>query len=783
MSSIQSKPKLIFHIGHHKTGSTSIQEAFATGKVQLPGKRILYPTPLNHNYLRPHVDIFAREGKIMPGKSDKPGIQRIGQLLQEQPWHYAVISGEEFEGAKPDAVRQVMQRFWLPHAEDHQVICYVRPHAGRTLSTFAEDIKIGRFSGTPEQYHRKLSREGRLAYGKRLTPWVKTFADRFRVRPMIRDQLFQNSAVEDFIRETFGDDAAHVQLLPLSSSNESLCIEDLMLLKLVHQHLADRPQWVRHNVGWEVARLAGDAGFTAQRTKPALHKGLATQILRDYRDDAKQMDARFFGGQPVLLRDLEKTVDTAILQAQSYEPADYFSAEALRAITAMAQLTNGMLDHRTGPWGTFLMQRRLTALHQEKQAAQPVVPPAIRVPQPNGDAGVKTVDVRMVDNAVAIRARNPERLNNISRRLNNAFLNVGPQDVTVTLNDVLDRIGAATPQMQNVLNEFLVQLFFHKNADALRPRLLHSRTLRDLSKNDAEAARVIAHLANEGGVAGHLLTAGSHYLRAEYEAAYAAFDTARQALVKTDDLRHHNRGLLALRDMKTFAGWAANGPDPALPRMQFTSDRRFDNNLPITVIGLDGGYLKRYGARLIETSADRSNLHFHVVNPGDAELVQAANVHYSVEEQPDATNGYYAIIRFLRLPALLDHYGVPLMTSDADAFFVGSPAKAFAAGKGKDIILAAAKGANNPRGYLAAVPWRYIMGGLLVANPTAGAQKFLQIFGRLYTGLTRDSGAPQWWIDQALLSATADLAKLQGLPIKTDYDWLFPKSGIKQSKM
>ncbi|MBC9246240.1 hypothetical protein H4P12_05825 [Paracoccus sp. 11-3] len=783
MSSTQNKPKLIFHIGHHKTGSTSIQEAFATGKVQLPGKEILYPTPLNHNYLRPQVDTFVREGKIMPGKADKPGVERIGQLLQEKPWHYAVISGEEFEGAKPEVVHEVMHRFWLPHTADHQVICYVRPHAGRTLSTFAEDIKIGRFNGTPEQYHKKLSREGRLAYVKRLTPWTKTFGDRFLVRPMIRDQLFQNSTVEDFIHETFGDDAAKVRLLPLLPSNESLCIEDLMLLKLVHQQLRDRPQWVRHNVGWEVARLAGGEGFTAQRTKPALHKSLATQILRDYRDDAKKMDARFFGGEPLLLRDLERSVDTAIAHAQSYEPADYFSAEARRAITAMAQLTNEMLDHKSGAWGTFLMQRRLNALHQRELPNHSAAPHPAEATQPARDAGAKTVSVQMVDNAVAMRAENPERLNNVSRRMNNAFLNVAPKDVTVTLNEVLDRIGAATPQMQDVLDEFLVQLFFHKNADALGPRLLRNKTLRDLSKNDAEVARTMAHLANQGGVAQHLLTAGAHYVRGEYEPAYATFDAARQMLLRTNNLRHHNRGLLALRNMKTFAEWAADGPDPVLPPMQFIGDTPFDNTLPITVIGLDGGYFKRYGNRLIETAADRSNLHFHVVNPGDAELVKVANIRYSVEDQPDATNGYYAIIRFLRLPAFLQHYGVPLMTSDADAFFVNSPAKAFAAGKGKDIILAAAKGANNPRGYLKAVPWRYVMGGLMVANPTAGAQKFLQIFGRLYAGLAHDGGAPQWWIDQALLSATADLARLQGLPISIDTDWLFPKSGIKQSKI
>ncbi|MDB6180988.1 hypothetical protein [Paracoccus fistulariae] len=774
-----TKPKLIFHIGHHKTGSTSIQEAFATGKIHLPGKQILYPTRLNHNYLRPQVDAFARDGKVMPGNAEKPGPARIGQMLQDGAWDYAVISGEEFEGAKPAELQQTIQHFWQPHISDHLVICYVRPHAGRTLSTFAEDIKIGRFADTPERYHQKMLREGRLLYQRKLTPWTRTFGQNFRVRPMIRDELRNKSAVEDFIAQTFGDDADNIRLLPLTASNESLCIEDLMLLKLVHRQLRDRTQWIRHNIGWEVARLAADEGLTAQRTKPALHKALAQQISRDYHDDARWMDAEFFGGRPVLLRDLESSVDQAIPKAQSYDPKDYFSGQALRAINTMARLTEAMLDNGKSNWGGFLMQRRLNALHEDAKGDGPQ-PAATKEP---ADKPQNTVSVQMIDNAVAMRDDDPQRLNNISRRLNNAFLNVKPANVDLTLDQVLDRMDQATPQMRDVLNEFLVQLFFHQHAKTLTPRLLRNRTLRDIAKSDPAVGRMVEYLSADPGIAPHLLTAGEYYLRGQLKPAYAEFDRARQLLLQQGNLRHHNRGLLALRDLDCLARWADEGPDPVLPAMQFTSDKPFDTALPITVIGLDGGYFSRYGRRLIETSAGRSNLHFHVINAGDAQLIDAPNIRYSTEDAPDATNGYYAISRFLRLPALLDRYGMPLMTSDADAFFHGSPASAFAAGRGADIVLTATKGRDNQRGYLAAVPWRHVMGGVLIANPSQGAQQYLRIFGRLYAGLTRDAGAPQWWVDQALLSATADLAKLRRLPIKVAYDWLFPKSGMKQSKI
>lgn len=53
--------RLVIHIGDHKTGSTSVQYAFAQKAVTLEGQTVFYPTKLSHNYLRKPVKALAAE--------------------------------------------------------------------------------------------------------------------------------------------------------------------------------------------------------------------------------------------------------------------------------------------------------------------------------------------------------------------------------------------------------------------------------------------------------------------------------------------------------------------------------------------------------------------------------------------------------------------------------------------------------------------------------------------------------------------------------------------------
>jgi hypothetical protein len=363
MSSGALDRKLVFHIGHHKTGSTKIQEAFATGRVSLAAGRILYPGRMAHNYLTRHFESFVSKGRILPGSTAFTGLTQISEDLRRGDYDVAILSGEEFEGADPVFVNKVLQRFMLPHVSDHSVICYVRPHAARILSSFAENVKLGLFAGTPEDFFVKVVRNGRFFYTPRLTSWDTVFRGHFLLRPMIRSELAGGSVLQDFVETAFGADRP-VRLEPVSASNESLCLEDLLLVRLVQDQLASRDRKLRHAIGWQIApALAGTQIRTEPGTRLMLHKALAERIRATYRSDARDLDARFFGNRRLLEEELDRAVDEAVPVAQSHDPKDHFDNTTLRAVAVLAAQINEMLDHANEAWPGFLLERRIARLH------------------------------------------------------------------------------------------------------------------------------------------------------------------------------------------------------------------------------------------------------------------------------------------------------------------------------------------------------------------------------------------------------------------------------------
>lgn len=347
-------PELIFHIGHHKTGSTAIQKVLAAGGLRIEGKRILYPCQGNHNYLYRHVHAWLDGGRIAPGTPDRPGLAAIGRSIAETDCDYVVLSGEEFEGADPAGLKKVIETFFAPHVGDYSVLCYVRPHAARTLSNFAEQTKTGLFFGDPEESHNRAIDSGRFQYARNLGRWFQDMDGRFLLRAMRPASLRGGSVVEDFAHAAFPAEAGRISIDTNLVANESLCIEDLLIIRIVQQELRKRGRGMRIMMGWEFARLLAAEEGLSQRTKPALHRSLAERIRRDYLEDARALDARYFADDPVFVRELDLAVEKAIPVAQSWRPEDYFSTDMLRSIRAMARLIGEMAENKSGNWAEFL---------------------------------------------------------------------------------------------------------------------------------------------------------------------------------------------------------------------------------------------------------------------------------------------------------------------------------------------------------------------------------------------------------------------------------------------
>lgn len=351
--------RLVFHIGDHKCGSTSIQNAFAAGGVQLDGHGLLYPGNENHNYLRALVSAAA-EGRPEPeSRAGRPNLTRIGELIADSNADFCLLSGEAFEHIDPNVFRaEVTQRFG-DLTEEIRIISYVRPHASRILSNYAEQTKVGWYDGTPKDYFQRMRKSKRFFYAPRLRAWRACFGDQFIVRPMVRGVLKNGDVLDDFVETAFDGIAARIDAT--GTSNESLTLQDLVLLRYLHRHLKSLKKGVRHGFGWEYSKVAQAFPQGGDSTRLRLHRRLARKIRKTYAEDAAAVDKEFFGDKGLFTQALDEATETATARPQSLEPEDYFSASELRNLSVLGETLGVVMSHPDVDWPGFFRDQRATA--------------------------------------------------------------------------------------------------------------------------------------------------------------------------------------------------------------------------------------------------------------------------------------------------------------------------------------------------------------------------------------------------------------------------------------
>lgn len=347
---------LIFHIGDHKTGSTSIQNALSNGLITLAGQKILYPGRLNHNYLSKHLIHFSKHGKDQRGRPGMPSLTEIAEQIEASDARYIVLSGESFEGCNQNAFHKMVMTRFAPLVDDLRIIAYVRPHPSRILSTFAEQVKIGWFQGNLQGYYKKTLDTNRFHYAPRLQKWRRLFGDSFIVRPMVRDLLVNRSVIDDFAATAFVGEDWSTQ--PVSANNTSLDLHDLMLVKYMQSHFQSLEKGARLGIGWELAANVAQVDPRPTSEKLQLHKSLATDIRTSYLDDARLIDAEFFGAEGRFEQALDQAVEQALPKAQSCNPAQHFSNQELRALSIQAKSICALLGNKEAQWGAFFRDRR-----------------------------------------------------------------------------------------------------------------------------------------------------------------------------------------------------------------------------------------------------------------------------------------------------------------------------------------------------------------------------------------------------------------------------------------
>ena len=221
---------------------------------------------------------------------------------------------------------------------------------------FAEQTKIGWFQGNLQGFYKKFLATKRFHYAPRLQKWRQVFGDSFLVRPMLRDLLVNGSVIDDFAATAFaGEDWSS---RPAAANNPSLDLHDLMMVKYMQSHFQSLEKGPRHGIGWDLAANVAEAPPRPDTEKLQLHKALAANIRSEYLEDARQVDAEFFGAQGRFEQALDQAVDQARPKAQSCNPKDYFSDQELRALSIQAKSLCALLHKKDAQWGVFFRDRR-----------------------------------------------------------------------------------------------------------------------------------------------------------------------------------------------------------------------------------------------------------------------------------------------------------------------------------------------------------------------------------------------------------------------------------------
>lgn len=355
-----ARKTLIFHIGDHKTGSTSIQNAFAQGQVTLEGRSLFYPARFSHNRLKKHCAAYAKQTPSPAYDSAVKTFRQLAARIRKAGADFSLISAESFEGVPPAVFHDIVTSFFSDAADEIRVVAYVRPHAARLLSSFAERTKIGTpsvLTGSLDSFHGEMLAVQRFHYHPRFCALRALFGDRFILRPMIRDQLQGGDVVNDFVHYGFAPAAFRID--GAGMANESLDLQDLMRLKVLQSRLIEcQSGKLRHALGWEFGRVIDTLPPLQARTRLRLHRELAQTVHDTYLADARQMDADFFGA-PLLETELDKALKEAVETPQSVDPADYLSASDMRSLTILSEIMAGLFDNDGSDWPAFLRTKRV----------------------------------------------------------------------------------------------------------------------------------------------------------------------------------------------------------------------------------------------------------------------------------------------------------------------------------------------------------------------------------------------------------------------------------------
>jgi len=199
------KKKLTLHIGHHKTGTSSIQQVLFDNKEALAADGISYfcQRPNGKSFPRAKGWLYRnRKSKQFEFKINPTFAKELGKLNGD-----VLVSTESFSNIYEEAKLLKFKKSLDSYFGEYEVICYIRRqdlHAishhqqgSKKLGSPATHIYASRPRALP-QYNDSL--QNYLDYNKKLSAWANVFGqDAISIRIFDKTTLINGDVVTDFL--------------------------------------------------------------------------------------------------------------------------------------------------------------------------------------------------------------------------------------------------------------------------------------------------------------------------------------------------------------------------------------------------------------------------------------------------------------------------------------------------------------------------------------------------------------------------------------------------------
>ncbi len=316
---------LVLHAGDCKSGSTAIQSVLQLGSWRYTGNtppQLLYAQGgrrdgLNHHRLSDSLHLQRAKSY----RDQAWG--RFGEEFATATQDIVVASSERFEFAPPEAVAEAIDQFLPAARKDMQVVIYVRPHAARFLSGYAQNIRQGLFTGNLEDFLEQVKSDRRFHYADRLEAWKSVFGSSLSVRPMIRDQLEANCVVHDFLAKCAAGTDATPLVEKIPNQNKSLNAEGLALLRSLHTKLRSRNPAPSPERSQLLQRLCSNLEVLPSfgEGRIGLPDTLRSKLNEIFAEDAQRCDEQIFEA-PTLVPALSQALSNASFTPSEPNPEE-----------------------------------------------------------------------------------------------------------------------------------------------------------------------------------------------------------------------------------------------------------------------------------------------------------------------------------------------------------------------------------------------------------------------------------------------------------------------------